>query len=63
MKWRQCLQEILQFYEILTIYGIQASGQKKIPKPKPFLSVAKEIFPQNFADSNILYLFQVLITR
>ena len=63
MKWRQCLQEILHLYDILTIYGIQTSGQKKIPKPTPFLSIAKEIFPQNFADSNILYLFQVLITR
>ena len=63
MKWRQCRQEILQFYEILTIYGIQASGQKKNPKPKPFLSVVKEVFPQNFADFNSLYLFQVLITR
>ena len=63
MKWRQGLQEILHLYDILTIYGIQVTGQKKFPKPKLFISVAKKIFPQKFAYSNILYLFQVLITK
>ena len=64
MKWRQSLQEILHFYEILTIYGIQVSGQKK----KIFLSLSfskrcERNFSSKFAYSNILYLFQVLITR